>query len=415
MTLIKQMLNKIGKYLNLDAKYFAKSGGYITASHFIDGFARLILSIVLARSLSQIVYGQYNFVLSVLGTLAFLSIQGTTTSIIMSVAIGFENSLIAGTKDKIKFSILGSIGLFIIAAYMYIRGDYLLGHAFVACGLFFIPYYALVGSESFLVGKRMFKQLAIYRSLTSIIAVIATVITIFFTRNLFWIIAALIGSTALLNIVFYFKTLKFRQDDKVDRDVVKYGRYLTLIGLTTTIFINIDKLIITYFLGFKELAVYSIAMILPRQLKLLTKSAVSVIFPGLAALKKEQAHIVLRKRLKQMIVISAALSVIGVLLTPLAINLIYGQQYKEAVPYAQLIFAFMWLVIPTVPISEGLLPAQRRGKKMLKLNVYTYVLYIILLLIFVPKLGILGAVISYIANRVFTFIYLLSSVKNIRD
>ncbi len=415
MTLIKHMLNKIGKYLNLDANYFAKSGGYITASHFVDGFARLILSIVLARGLSQIVYGQYNFVLSVLGTLAFLSIQGTTTSIIRSVAKGFDDSLITGTKDKIKFSMLGSIGLFAIAAYMYVRGDDLLGHAFIVCGLFFIPYYALVGSESFLVGKRMFKQLAIYRSLTSIFAVIATVIAISFTRSLVWIIAALIGSTALLNIVFYLKTLKFRQNNKIDNDVIRYGRYLTWVGLTTAVFINIDKLVITYFLGFKDLAIYSIAMVLPRQFKLLTKSAVSLIFPGLASLSKEDAHNVLRKRFKQMILISVALGIIGALLTPFAIRIIYGDAYTGSILYAQIVFAFMWLVIPTVPISEGLLPAQKRGRKMLKLNLYTYAIYAILLLFLVPRYGIMGAVVSYILDRFFVFVYLMGSLKNTKD
>ncbi len=415
MKSIEQMLNKVGKYLKIDANYFAKSGGYITANHFIDGFARLILSIVLARGLSQIVYGQYNFVLSVLGTLAFLSVQGTTTSIIRSVAKGFDNSLIAGTKDKIKFSILGSIGLFIVAAYMYIRGDDLLGHAFVVCGLFFIPYYALVGSESFLVDKRMFKQLAVYRSLTSIFAVLATVITIYFTRDLFWIIAALIGSTALLNVIFYLKTLKFRQNDKIDNDVIRYGRYLTWVGLTTAVFINIDKLVITYFLGFKDLAIYSIAMVLPRQFKLITKSAVSIIFPGLATLNKEDAHKVLRKRFKQMLLISVVLSIIGALLTPFAIRIIYGDTYTGSILYAQLVFAFMWLVIPTVPISEGLLPAQRRGRRMLKLYLYTYAIYAILLVLLVPRYGIMGAVVSYILDRFFIFVYLMGSLKNIED
>jgi O-antigen/teichoic acid export membrane protein len=75
----------------------------------------------------------------------------------------------------------------------------------------------------------------------------------------------------------------------------------------------------------------------------------------------------------------------------------------------------MWLVIPTVPISEGLLPAQKRSKRMLKLNVYTYAIYAILLVILVPKFGLAGAIWSYILDRIFTFIYILSSVKNIKD
>ncbi len=415
MKLVDNLVKKAGKFLHLDAKYFAKSGSYIVATHFIDGIMRLILSIVLARSLTQIVYGQFNFILSVLGTFGFLSLQGTTTSIARSVSRGHDASLIMGTKDRVKFSLFGSLALFITAGYMYWRNDVLLGHAFVACGIFFIPYFSLVGFESFLIGKRLFKELAIYKSLTSIIAVIPTIIAAFITKDVFWVVTTLIGTTSLLNILFYFKSFKFRQNTRVDHDVIRYGRYLTWVGLTTAVFINIDKLVITYFLGFKDLAIYSVAMILPRQFKLITKSAVSVIFPGLAALNKEDAHKVLRKRLKQMIVISIILSIFGVLLTPFVIRLIYGDAYSGSIFYAQLLFAFIWLVVPTAPIVDGLLPAQRRGRRLLKLNIYTYAIYAILLLVLVPRYGLVGAVWSYILNKMFTFAYLTASLKNIED
>ncbi|KKQ75279.1 MAG: Nucleotidyl transferase, partial [Candidatus Woesebacteria bacterium GW2011_GWB1_38_5] len=69
-------------------------------------------------------------------------------------------------------------------------------------------------------------------------------------------------------------------------------------------------------------------------------------------------------RLKQMIVISIILSIFGVLLTPFVIRLIYGDAYSGSIFYAQLLFAFIWLVVPTAPTGsstvgtaiEGVLP-----------------------------------------------------------
>lgn len=415
MKIINKALTKLGKIFKLDAKYFAKSGSYLSATYFTDAFVRLILSIVLARMLTQIDFGQFNFILAVFGTLAFLSLQGTSLSITRSVARGYDAAINEGTKDKVMFSMLGSLSLIVTAIYMYTRGDILLAKVFAIFSLFFIPYFAFVGYESFLTAKRMFREYAIFRSVTSILAVAIALIIAFITRDVLWIAVTLVGVTAILNVVFYIMTLKYKKNENRDNEVIRYGRRLTLITLATTMFINIDKLVITYFLGFKALAIYSVAMVLPRQFKLLVKASVSSVFPGLAVLNKEDSHKIIRKRLRQMIVISMLLSVIGALLAPIAIRIIYGQDYIEAIPYAMLVFAFMWLVIPTVPISEGLLPAQKREKRMLKLNIYTYAIYIILLLILVPRFGLAGAVWSYILDRMFIFVYLTTSLKNIED
>ncbi len=416
MTILNKILNKTGKIFKIDAKYFFKSGSYLTATHFIDAFMRLMLSIVLARALTQISFGQFNFILAVLGTFGFLSLQGTTTSIARSVALGFDASLEEGTRDKVRFSLLGMLAMLISAGYVYIiKDEPEIAFIFIVCSLFFVPYFSLVGYESFLIGKRMFKQLAIYKSLSSVIAIIPTLLVAILTKNIFYITTTLIGMTSLLNIYFYFKTKKLKKNENIDGGVIKYGRKLTWISLVATIFINIDRLVVSYFLGFKALAVYAVAMAIPKQFRLVVKTAVSSIFPGLSVLNKEESHKVIRRRLWQMIVISAVLSLIGAALAPIAIKLLYGEQYSEAIPYAVLVFAFMWLVIPIVPIAEGLLPAQKREKRMLKLNIYTYTIYASLLLILVPRYTLAGAVWSYILVRVFTFIYLVTSLKKTED
>lgn len=409
--MLDKLLNKTGKLLNIDARYFARSGSYIGINHIVESLAKLALNIVLARELSQIVYGQYNFILSIVGTLAFLSLQGTTTSITRSVSRGYDQTVVTGTIDRIKFSVLGSVALFITAGYMYARNDDILGNSLIVAGLFFIPYNAISGFEAFLNGKRKFREYSIYRSIITMSVAAATIIVTFITRDLFWTIVALIASNSILNIIFYLKTLKLRENRNIDKDAVGYGRHLSYIGLISTVFINIDKLIVTYFLGFQSLAIYTVAMLLPRQLKLLGKSFSAAIFPGLAALDKEKANKTIKGKYGKIVIVSIIISIIGAVLAPYAIRIIYGQSYEEAILYTQIVFAFSWLVIATTPIVDALLPAQKRNKRLLKLSIYTYSTYIVSLLVLVPLYGVIGAVIAYIINKMFTFVYLTRSLS----
>ena len=148
--LAKRYSSKVG----LDLPYFIKGGFWLSVSQFFNTLKGFILSVVLANILSKEAFGEYSFVLSILGVVGVFALPGMSLAIIQSVAKGYEGTYFRGLREVFKYSWIGSVILVGMSIYMYFKGNFNLSTIFLILSVMF-PFYSISGYYySFLNGKK---------------------------------------------------------------------------------------------------------------------------------------------------------------------------------------------------------------------------------------------------------------------
>lgn len=384
-----RILNKLEKKFEMNLRSFMKNFSYMFANNIITIIFALALSVMLARVLSLEVFGQYNFILSIFGLISILSLPGMNTSLTRSCAKGFDGSFAEGTKSRVRWGLLGSLVLLIIGLYYYIEGSFYLSFGFMISALFFVSYHSFRTFHGFLMAKKRFKRWSVYLSTITIVANIATMIIAYYFRNLLIILFVLLGLISIMNVIFLFKTIRERKNDKIDKDTIPYGKHLTLVNIVAIIKSHLDKILVMFFLGFESVAIYSVAIIIPRQVKPLWTMISNMIFPDLSKKKKKDAYLAVRKRFKYILLLEAAVIIIGIIILPPIISYFYSKKYIEAIFYAQLLM-LLTLSGPGIVLAN-LAMAQRQLRKVYKISTIPPIIYILLLVLLTPMYGLLGA------------------------
>lgn len=399
MRIFHKVLNRIERKLELNLRYFMKNFSYMFANNIVTIAMALALSVMLARVLSQDVFGQYNFIISIMSILAVLSLPGMNTSITRSCARGLDGSFMEGTKARTRWGVLGSFALFLIGLYYFIEGSFSLSFSFLISALLFITYYSFRTYQYFLLGKKRFKRYSAYLSIITIIANLTTMVIAYYFRNLLIIIFVLLGTTSFINALLLSKTIKEKKNNKIDKDTISYGKHLTLVSVISIIKSHFDKIIVAFFLGFGSLAIYSVAIIIPRQVKPLWTMIGSVVFPDLSKKNRKDAYSAVRKRFKYLILLEIVIIIVGITILPPIILYFYSKKYIEAIFYAQLLM-LLTLSGPGIILSN-LVISQRQLRKVYNISTIPPIISILLLIILTPLYGILGTCIAIVIGSGF--------------
>jgi O-antigen/teichoic acid export membrane protein len=329
----------------------------------------LLLSVTLARVLGAWNYGQYGLVISIVSTLGIFSLPGMDTAINHAVARGYDQVYIRGMAEKAKFALLGALACGPLGLYFfYLKDNPDLGRSLYAAGLLFIPFTVLSSYSSFLYGRQDFLVASRCYALTVAFSTCATVLTLLFTRSFLHIMLAYLLSTALCNTFFFWRTLRESRNREMDETSLSYGKHLTMINALGTAFIDLDNLLVAYFLTLPDLAVYMVAMALSPQIKALSKTVSTVLFPKMSAFNEDELYYWALRRLPLLFITSTAIGVVSALAVPYLIPLIYSAQYARAVPYAQILIVGTGISAPGVVLG-GMLKSQKRTRELYVLNI----------------------------------------------
>lgn len=399
------IIDKLGSYVHLDLRYYIRNISFLTFAQVITVGCSVALSVTFARLMPKEVYGQYSYILAIIGALAIFSLPGMNTAILQAVARGHDRVFIKGTKEKFKWSVLGSIALFGVGTYYFLSDSTLLGKAFMISSLVFPFFQNFQTFGAFLGGKKQFGKSAKYEAIAHIISISATILVIYFTRNLILILITYLASFSLMRGYFFKLTSKTIENDSDDKEALTFGKKMTGVNLMGVITTHGDKIILGILLGFSELAIYTIARGFEGIIRGLLKPIATLSFPKLAVLSEEKAYSVVKKRYLYLVLISAIAAGISIALCPFIIPLFYSQQYADSVLYAQILLAGLIFGVPTSIFSRALFPAQRKVKETYKLEVARVILHTALIVGLILAFGILGLVLAKLITGLFIMIY----------
>lgn len=399
---IDHLFKLLQKYTGLDLSYFIKGGFWLSVGQISSTLKAFILSLIFANLLSKEIFGQYSFVMATIGLASSFALPGMAYAVIQSVARGYDGTYFKALKQVFKWSWLGSLFLLSIAIYGKFSGRIYGAIIFLIVASIF-PFYSFKSYYSTLLqGKKRFDIFAKITSLINIVSTLSIVLAVFLTKNLFWIIIATVFIDVVLSgyfTLFYVK--RYIHNDKIEEDSIKFGKRVSFSLAFSNIANYFDSLIITYFLGFSDLAIFKIVTLLPNQIKVLINTFTPMLLPKIASknIKKKD----LMKHFKKFFLIVVFLILIYLIIAPFIFKWFYPKYYDYV--WLSMIYHLSFISFLSI-LPYTYLTKEKKGDYLNKMYFITNCLLIIFSLVFIYYLGLFGAIISRILYR---FVNLLVS------
>lgn len=395
---IYNLLKKSENFFQTDMVYLVKGGFWLTIAKSTSIIASLLSSIAFANLLPKETYGIYRYILSTASLLAIPTLSGINTSIMRSVAKGYEGSFIPALKTKIYWGTLGGISSIGLSIYYYIQGNNTLSLAFIIAAIFLPLMDPLHLYTALLNGKKLFRLSAKYSVITRVIVTISLIITVFITSNLLIILFVYFVLNTLLRLFYLVITVKkVKPNKKQDNTAISFGKHLSLMGVLGRTSTYIDKILIFHYIGAAALAIYYLALIPFKQIQVFFTSLNILALPKLSSINLKELKRTLPKKVLKSYLIIIPIIILYFIAAPLLFKLFYPK-YLDSVSISR----FFMLLLLFYPISMfGTAITARAEKRKLYISSTSYaVIRIIMLLILVPIFGINGAVAAILITSV---------------
>ncbi len=408
-TKVVKILRKTEQYTKTDMVYVFRSGFWSLFSQGVGSLSSFIVVVLLANLLSKESFGQYRFILSVISVLTLFTLPGVATAITRAIARKQNIHFSRVVKVQIKFGVVG-LGVALLMAFFYFFNS----NAELAAALFvtaiFLPFiepFAIYGA--YYKGRQDFKTSALYESISRVFQTAVIIIIALITRNIIAILAAFLVGQILARFFFYKKTMKDEKlalmaesiDENHDDDIIRYGKHLSGVQILSTIAANIDKLLVWHFLGAEILAIYYVALTIPKNIVLLCNIIPRIAFPKFSQNTWEPHE--RAKILRKIMLFSGALIIPAVLyfiVVPFVMPLIF-KSYSASLSVAG-VLAFLILLSPANAMINQVLQAKKSVNKIIFLQILTLVVFAFVFLILYKNFGpsAMAAAVALIVSEV---------------
>lgn len=413
---LKIIKNKINKFYHvnnrkLDLNYFIKNGFWVTLYYFCSFAFSILLMIFFTRFTTKEVFGEYNFLLSIVGLLFIFSIPGLNTSVLRSVARGKDGAFVKSVKLSFKWSLLAVPLILIIGSYYFFFEEKIIGIGLFILAPVFPFFYAPNTWIALLKGKSKFDLFAKYSIIQSLIMTSSIILIIFVGKgSLIPIFVTYLIIQIIFNFVYYFKSMKFINNDNEEEGWKKSGYKLSILEFISTSYNYLDKIIIGILLGPISLAIYVVATFLITPLQVLISENLKILYPKLFNMEKELLIPTMRKFIFKTLLSVILLTLILIYLAPTLITTLFSQNYADSIIYSQ----FYLLTVPLaliMNITNTILIALKLENSIIRFRLIGLMIIVALYSILIPYLGIWGAVLSsilyYLILSTLQYLYLI--------
>lgn len=400
--MVSAFLKKWEHVFKTDLVYLLQGGSWLTLAQILIGLIALVTSVAFANFLTRDDYGVYRFLLSALWILTAFSLTGVPTAVSRAVAQGFEGVI----KPALRISIAGSVPLLLISLcasgyYFFVAGSALLAIGFIVIGFggLFLQSAFLYGA--YLEGKKQFRLTTVGGIAINLVPALLAFAAFPFTNNPVIFFFLYISGTVLTGLGMYFYVVRrFKPNTTISPDFRNLSLHFSAMNFLFTVTQQIDRMLIFYFLGPAQLAIYSFAISFPEQIKGLFGSISTLAFPKFSQRSLAEIGTNFWGRMFTYTLLILAVTVAYILFAPWFFNTILPA-YRESIWYSQLFALSLIMAANTIPST--LLQAHAAKTELYVFNIVSPALQILILCIAIPLGGLLGAVVGRIIGRAFSF------------
>lgn len=395
------------KYTKTDMVYLAGGGFWLSLGTVASALSSFILSIAFANLIPPAAYGIYKYVLSLASVFNAFTLTGLETAVIEAVSRGKEGVLRQAFWTNLVWSIPVAIVATGGAGYYFLNGNIILGFSLLFIALVQPLTVSVSMAAAFLNGKKAFRITAGYYAIDNLFPTAVLVAVMLVSQNILWIISVYFLSNLLVTVLMYwYVTWSFKPDNSAkDPTALTYAKHLSAMNVLANVADNFDKILTFQMLGPAPLAVYSFALALPSQTKLITKPLFNLIFPKFAERPTHELRQAMEEKTLRFFLAGVAMVVGYILIAPYVFGLIYPN-YIDAVFLSQ-IYAVSMLGFVSAPMSV-FLTAKRKVRAQYVQNIATSIFQLASAVVGILLGGLLGLIIARVATRFLgTFIIIL--------
>lgn len=361
----------------------------------------LVTTYFLARALTIEQYGEYQFILNVIGILTVSTLTEFNNTLMQSIARGYTGSF----RRLFPYPLIGSLGgscaLVLFALWYGLRHDHQdMMICFLIAAFFFPLMHGLTLWRGLRIGEKNFSGFAkieMTGMLLSQLSIIA--ITQFYGGQYIGVLLAFMGFPALINLIMLWRIKHLLTDkNRAEDRVVKHGTQSSLYVSLSTASIYFDKLLLFFFLPPSSLALFTAADRFADLLRTGVQDVATALAPKFAESESYSSR--LHKFFKIFYVLfGIILMIFAFTLLPWIIVLIYGEAYKEAIPYAQ-ILVFSVALGNLASMQFRYIRSKLDTSNFRNIMIGTSLIKIILSITLIPFFGLEGAVLSAVLYRI---------------
>ncbi len=384
------------RYTKTDMIYLTKGGFWLSIGHLLAMIASFLLAITFANLMPAENFGNYKYIMTMAGMLGAFSLSGSSTIVTQESSRGEDAILLRAFKKNLRWGIIIIIIGGSLSLYYLFRQNYLLAY-----GLALAFIYTLISSaaglyNSFLVGQKKFKDASLLSSLISASSALVLIIVLFVSPQVYTLTSAYFiinGFLVLVAFSFVIKKFKIHKStlSKRAENRLKNAPHLSLMNGVATITSHLDKILLFQLLGGTSLAIYYFAMAPINEINSVLKMIIPIATPKIMPQTAKQIKSNLPTKMLKLFLLAIPITLTYIILAPYFYK-IFFPQYVEAIFYSQLL-GLIVLFIPRKLITVSLL-AKATTPVLYKISFISSTIRLISIIVFVPLLGIIGAVIA---------------------
>jgi O-antigen/teichoic acid export membrane protein len=392
------LIATLGKRLGIDAKYFVKNSFIASLTYAATVCSGLVTGYLVARWFPSELYGGYKFAVSIVGTVALISIPGLGSALSRAIVRRKEKTPLRHTlRVNALLCLVGAGILLLCIPLLHFWGRQELWPLFVVASLVFLP--NQIGSTFFsavVTGTEKFSSSLRVTALSSLFIIPSVLLMLWLRPSPTILMALAVGIPALLYLWEVRKAWRKYPSEERSPEVIRYGVNLSLNTIPITLSGYLDSLLISAFFGLNTLAVFAVSILIPEQVKVWSKYLLPVSFARQAAGDDSAAR---RKKMSRIVGLATLLFGIGVFLyvalAPWFLPFLfpgYLGQMEDLILYSRL-SAIILLATPGI-----LFPQYMEARGMIKeLRTCQWVsaaVFCAALLILIPFFGPIGAILA---------------------
>jgi O-antigen/teichoic acid export membrane protein len=387
------LLRAIEKHMRTDIRYIIRGGFWLFIGQLTGIVSALLLAIVYARYLPKETYGNYKYVISILGILSMFTFPGMETAAQKGLAQGHDGAFWSALKYRMSGGLIAMIAAVGIGTYYYFLGNMIFAGLFFASAPFLIGMDPLAHYSALLTGKKRFRAATVFMVILQLCTAGIILATVIMSGNIFTLIMAyVIGNTICRGALLLLASRLYPTNNIPDDDAIRLGKHMsvtTALGYLTS---RLDAILLFHFLGPIALATYSFAQAAANNIQSSFKLITGTLaFPKFAGQDKEVLKKTLLRKVYIAHIITVPLALGAIFFIPFLYHWLFPK-YLESIPYAQVMTGL--LAFSPLRFISTAITAKASLKTYYTLAGSNPIVSSICLLICVPLWGIWGAIIA---------------------
>lgn len=405
------MIAFLQKRFNFDLNYFLGGGVWLFIGQGLIVIKSILISVFLARVFGVEDFGRFAYIMAIFSLASIFGAPGMGIAVFQSVSRGYEGTLLILAKRVFLIGLLGSLFLFIFQFYFNFVQQEQNKYIFLFLSVLFPFYSAGTIFTYYVSGLKKFKLRTYLEAFMSFLIMLFSFVTYLFTQNIYHLSIAIILIQTVISFIYLCYFIR-TSNNLVDEEAIDFGRKLNWLYVIPTIKIQLDRILISNYLGYTKNALYNIAYSLGDQVSIIGKIAGTLILPKTASLSHDE----IRKRfsLKNIFFVFGFFlffSLILILICPHLISILFGEDFKEAVPYAQVILLFI-PIKALVQILRNVHESQKNTRAIAFINNQLSFIEILLMIFGLLFFQIWGVIFAKIISEIISLIYQVTRVFN---